>query len=97
MRSLIFVLALFAGTGCNERYDSSFHDAGTCFVPIGSACMPDKATTSECGYLPQFYCAATGICASACNRTADCPIGAACIGAGDMFAGECRVSPDGGA
>jgi hypothetical protein len=91
MRSIIFVLAVVAAAGCAERYSSTLHDAGMTFTPIGEACAPDTATTSQCGYKPRFYCTPSGICASACNTTEDCPTGASCVGAGDMVAGECRL------
>jgi hypothetical protein len=96
MRAIVFLLAFVGAAGCAEQYHSTFHDAGTHFLPIGGACAPDTATTSQCGYPPQFYCAPSGVCAGACNRTMDCPDGASCVGAGDMIVGECRVNRDGG-
>lgn len=86
------VMLVTVGGGCDETTHSSFYDlGGQGFLHIGEACKPDVAPTSECGYAPQFYCSASGICASACNTTADCTDGAVCVGSGDMAAGECRL------
>jgi hypothetical protein len=96
MRAIIIVMALIAQVGCDEKYNSTFHDAGMTFTAIGAKCTPDSTTTSQCGYKPQFYCTPSGICAAACNTTMDCPTGSSCVGAGDMIVGECRLSGDGG-
>jgi hypothetical protein len=98
MRNFFFVIAtvivIAAGAAaCDDVQHSNFHDlGGTVFTHIGDPCAPDTPTFSQCGYPPQFYCTPAGICASTCNVDADCSDGASCVGAGDMVAGECRVT-----
>ena len=90
IQGLIFA-SLVISMGCDETMQSNYHDLGIApFKHIGEACQPDVPPSSECGYAPQFYCSASGVCASACNRNGDCPDGSACVGAGDMSVGECR-------
>ncbi len=92
------LLALFCAlisVGCDETEHSNYYDLGfPPFLHIGDSCTPDTPPTSECGYAPQYYCTKAGICASACNTTADCVDGSICIGAGDMSVGECRLAVD---
>jgi hypothetical protein len=91
MRTLLVLLALFAVGACDDqRHGAAFDLGADPFKPIGAPCAPDTPPTSQCGYPPQFYCAPTGLCASACNRDADCPDGAVCVGKSDAAVGECR-------
>jgi len=89
---ILLTMALLLAAGCDETHHSSFYDLGVAFTPIGGACRPDAAQGSECGYPPQFYCTAAGVCASACRTADDCPAGATCVGAGPDVAGECRLA-----
>ena len=91
MRAILFSLLALLATNCDEEKHSNYYDLGNQFKHIGEPCTPDVAPNSVCGYMPPFYCSATGICASACNTNADCTDGAVCIGAADMKAGECRL------
>lgn len=88
------------GAGCDEAPQSNYYDLGVQTTKhLGDPCSPDIPPRSQCGFAPQFYCTAGGICASACNTDADCGDGARCVGSGDMMVGECRLpaSPsDGG-
>lgn len=96
MKTILLSLALVWVAGCQDDRPSNFYDLGVRpFKSLGDRCTPDVAPNSECGYPPQFYCSAAGVCASACNVDADCAAGAKCVGAGDMTAGECQL-PTGG-
>lgn len=100
MRNLYFVLLLSFAASCDEPPQSNYYDLGAqSFKHLGEPCSPDVPPSSQCGYAPQFYCASSGLCASACNTNADCGDGARCVGSGDMTAGECRLPAlaDGGA
>ncbi len=95
LRAILLVVAAGAA-GCDEApHGADYPDLGTWpFKHIGQRCAADTPPHSECGYPPQYYCTAAGVCASACNTGADCQDGARCVGAGDLIAGECRLPAD---
>jgi hypothetical protein len=78
----MLLTALLAACGANAHT-----------LPIGSPCVADTPTYSQCGPRPDYFCAAdhpNGYCKRKCHVDGDCPAGSVCAGAQPNSTGECH-------